>query len=670
MLFSKKTFFLIVLSTAVSFSAFAIQPFDLNQLQREDQIQSQPVKIVNSGFEENTTGWKGLAQAGKVVLGAGRNGTCALQIIRTDPKSYRVTGQSFKIEPSKIYEISAWVKTKDLVPCKNAGASLCLEFSGQDKNGKSVYLSNTGVFLRGIWGTKDWTLIRAEQVAPKNAVSASLSLYLWRGATGTAWFDDVSIKELGSGLWSVYFVAPYNTVNNGKLTVKAFYDYSFPKNKNLYIQLALQDGKTFVSKLTGSSASFDCSDIPDGTYNTKVYCIDAVAKQVVYSTDIPLVIQHGQSKQMVRFDARGRAYVDGELFMPLGVYAGNLTKRDIDAFSAAGVNCVLSYNSMDLRFREGSDRIELIREVLNYCAKKNVKVIFSAKDVGSKGRWSRKQWEGAVGQDAIVRKLATSFKDHSALLAWYINDEEPPGEIKRLTQMRRLFNQLDSNHPTYGIDYRAETIPALGSTADILGVDCYPVSKTKPYHLKAAEFAVTQLAHTSMPMWVNPQVMNMGTYYAKNDADMANFRAPNNDEMRSMALIAAIHGAKGFVYYNYAYLGSPKLPKESYAVQWKEFSKTVKALKNFQSFILSDTAPKQLVVDTLSGTVRVAEFTANSGEKAIVIVGVGPEVSKAMLKGEGDYRSAFGKTLKADGKYIFSGEGICSDILYLNSAHK
>ena len=49
----------------------------------------------------------------------------------------------------------------------------------------------------------------------------------------------------------------------------------------------------------------------------------------------------------------------------------------------------------------------------------------------------------------------------------------------------------------------------------------------------------------------------------------------------------------------------------------------------------------------------------------ILIVGVGPEEAVKELKLEtGKFRSRYGRAVEKDGKWIFQGKGICSDLLF------
>jgi hypothetical protein len=659
------------LSALVVASVCHGQGFDLSKFHREDLLQKQnrQVAVVNSGFEQGSQGWK-VRGAGGIDPRGGRNGTAALKYVRTDPRSYKLVSQKFSLKSNRFYRFGAWVKTEDVRKVAGGGAGLCLEFSGPGKDGKRKYMS--GFFLSGISGTKDWTLLSATKRVPPKADRASLTLYLWKGATGTAWYDDAFLVEQDTNLWTAYTLSAYNTPVDGKCTVALFYDNQsimkraapgalrgqlhFPKLK-----------KTFAVKIENDRAVFDLKGLPEGRHDAEFYCLDTARKVVLYSKAMPLTIRAKAGERRVALDRRGRTWVDGELFLPIGVFTAGLSRKDVDTLSDGGVNCVLPYSSMSLGFDRNERSIEQTREVLNYCSAKNVKVIFSGKDIGSNMRYAVKEWYGAKGQEAIIRKMVNAFKDHPALLAWYINDEQAISEIPRLTKMRQLYNRLDPDHPTYGLDYKFESLPMCGPTADVFGIDHYPVGKKAPYSLVENETGMKQLAKTSLPMWVVPQMMNMGTFYAKTRKECAaNFRSPSEAEMRSMVLLEAICGAKGFIFYHYNYLKSWKLPRDNFQREWPKFCAVVKTLQELTPFILSEREARKVKLTAVAGQVRAREMTDNAGNRAVLIVALGPGEAKTIvsLPGQPKLKSKYGLTRHlGNGEYEFTASGINSDIL-------
>ena len=329
----------------------------------------------------------------------------------------------------------------------------------------------------------------------------------------------------------------------------------------------------------------------------------------------------------------------------------------MDTLREAGLNCVLPYSSMNLKLDNNAPASpEQIIKVMDLAESKGLKVIFSCKDVGSSARYGVQEWHGTKGQDAIIRRITGLLKKHPALLAWYINDEQPSSQIERLTAMRRLFNQMDANHPTYGVLYQYEDLPMYGSTSDIIGVDPYPLNGD---NLKKAVYAMTQSRLAGLPAWVVPQAANISIY--SSEKKLENPQNPSEEKMRSLALLEAAYGARGFIFYKYEDLKSWKLPKDNFAKEWAKVKRVVAALKSLEPYIMSEY-PVELLSE---GEVVAARLRNPDGKTVIVICAVGPGTASVKLKlGDRRYRSKYGYTSKQNGEWTFRGSGICSDLLF------
>ena len=90
------------------------------------------------------------------------------------------------LRPGWKYHLSAWVKTRDIIG-QGSGTTVCLEW--HDAKGKWL----GGVYPTGVKGTEDWTRIEGAARIPDDAASFSVSCYVRKGMTGTAWFDDVEL---------------------------------------------------------------------------------------------------------------------------------------------------------------------------------------------------------------------------------------------------------------------------------------------------------------------------------------------------------------------------------------------------------------------------------------------------------------------------------------------
>ena len=89
--------------------------------------------------------------------------------------------------PGNRYNLNGWLKTQNVMAGIGGGATMCLQWEDADHQWIG------GVYPAGITGTNDWTHVTCQGTSPANAAFASITLYLRPQATGTAWFDDVSM---------------------------------------------------------------------------------------------------------------------------------------------------------------------------------------------------------------------------------------------------------------------------------------------------------------------------------------------------------------------------------------------------------------------------------------------------------------------------------------------
>ena len=629
---------------------------DLDGYTRLDKKEQGKTCVVLSdpGFERDGLAWK-LCSGTIIEKGTGRSATHALRYERKKASDYQLVTTTLNLRPGAFYRFGAWIKTENVtVSPQGGGATVALEFSKRGKDGKKTFL--TGRYLRGISGTQDWTFVSDVVRIPQNAAGVSLALYIWKGATGKAWFDDFTVQEQGMNLWSLYTLNPYNTLTDGRCSIAVAYDGKSVQEEGLAVRLSIA-ARSFVRRapLRENRAEFQLGELAPGRYHAEFLLLNPEKKTVLHSTEIPLRVAP-EAKPAVAVDRFGRTLVAGKPFLPVGFFTGGLNAGIMDYLREAGMNCVLPYASMSLRIRRDAPRSpEEIVKVLDLAEKKGLKVIFSCKDVGSTARYGLREWHGSKGQEAIIERVTGLLKNHPALLAWYINDEQPSSQIPRLKTMREQFNRLDPDHPTYGVLYQYEDLPLYGPTCDVIGVDPYPLAGNT---LEKAVFALTQTRLSGLPLWVVPQACNTAIYRAEKKVSAPN---PGEEEIRSLVLLETACGAKGFLFYKFEDLWSWKLPKGNFAKEWPKFKRVTAMLRELEPYILSEHPVERLS----EGKVVAARLRNAEGKSVILIVGVGPEEAVKELKLEtGKFRSRYGRAVEKDGKWIFRGKGICSDLLF------
>ena len=148
-----------------------------------------PVSLVNPGFEQGATGWS-LPSTYAVVDDVAHSGAHSLRQINADPAFYELASLQVPFTRGKCYRFGAWVRTRG-VKGDESGATVCMEWSGP-----GGYLG--GVYPTGRKGDNDW--YHVEDVTapiPAEATRVTITVYMRKGMTGTAWYDDVELVDLG-----------------------------------------------------------------------------------------------------------------------------------------------------------------------------------------------------------------------------------------------------------------------------------------------------------------------------------------------------------------------------------------------------------------------------------------------------------------------------------------
>lgn len=670
--------------------------------------------LKNGQFELEMEGWK--AGPGHVIeKSGGRNGTGALFYERTNIEDKAFCYQTLKLEQGKKYRFSAWMRC--LRPPGDGdlrGATLGLEFY---ENGKFLRAD----YAAGVVSADDWTKVEKDAIVPDNATSARLVLMLRAGRMGKVWFDDVEIESDEPAI-QISVISPSAltiTPESGLVGLNVYGEGSEISKHTDVLQLRIDASvkgellKTLtppIAKMSNGStqAQADLSGLPLGQVGLKLTLTDTRNGKTLAEETIPLTVAASDRPVPANaclIDGQGRAIVNGKPYLPVGLYIDNFSKEEIDRIGASPFNCIMPYHVMVGRMKkEQSATLDTIRECLDYSHEKGLKVLFGTQWVHEGMRAAITNWMGASGEDAVFTKVVESFKDHPSLLAWYLCDELPLSMKDRLEKQRALANHLDPFHPTWSIFYQFDDLPLYGGGQDVIGVDPYPIKFTESRDMRKVVTAMDAVDLTGLPAWVVPQAFNWGIFEAKDAGDFKRFVDPSEEQMRSMVLYMAARGAKGFVFYagnllaateEVFYSPNRKRAKNAPAPQteadferrWRELSRVGSVLRELEPFLLADKPAPEVKVEVERGQVIAREFRDADGNARILIAGVGPGESHAIIT-TSDHRppppgslwsrflslfskpapqplkSLYGKCVPlGENQYRFTGQDICSDIL-------
>jgi hypothetical protein len=552
-----------------------------------------------------------------------RTGKASLRYVNDDPKRYRLCGQGVDAKPGSKYRFSVWVKTQDIAG-NGSGATICLEW--YDK----AFQWMGGTYPDGIKGTCEWTKVEGFASVPAEAGGCTLTCYVRQGMTGTAWFDDVELVRVTDPAMRTMLVSP---VYRGRITAAG------PKAIRLRAYLNLADyGLKFRDvRLTGelrdaagnvvrsglfpklqtdqpADLSILATNLPVGTY-TVVARLLGPGERVLQETRHEVVRLADDFKPRATIDEYRRLLLDGKPFFPIGMYWGSIEEADLKVYADSKFNCLMPYGSpnkgqMDLAHGYG------------------LKVIYSIKDYYAGSAWCPESIKTEADEEPAVREVVRQFRDHPALLAWYLNDELPQLYMSRLETHQQWMVEEDPHHPTWVVLNQVREVGDYIRTFDVIGSDPYPIAWNSASMAAKWTMEMFSQAGASRPLWQVPQAFNLINY---DEAGQQKGRTPSYVEKRSMAWQCICEGALGLVFYSW--FDVKRNPDVSFETQWLDLKKIAAEIDQAAPVLLSVEPIPLVTVQCRPDNPRWLHWLVRSyGGKLYIF---------AVNNGDGEGRAAF-----------------------------
>jgi hypothetical protein len=543
--------------------------------------------VANPSFEQQGKasavphGWHGDSEVYGTDATVSYSGHASLKFVNDDPQRYRLCTQRVPLPPGSKCRFSAWIKTKD-ISGNDSGATICLEW--QNKDGKWL----GGRYPSGVKGTSDWTQVEEVTRVPENAASCAIACYVRQGMTGTAWFDDVEVVRLVDPPMRTVLLSPayrgrITAAGPGKAQVRVrlnLADHDL-KPVDLRLEARLRDAtdnktrweSTFVDD-PASGGQLDLSipvrGLPVGRYDLGFRLLGPEGKEL-QTAHHTLTRVPDDFRPKCAIDEHHRLLVDGKPFFPLGMYFSNISEADLKVYAESKFNCLMPYGTpteaqMDLAQQYG------------------LKVIYSIKDWYAGSHYCPKSIRSQADEEPQVRARVRQFRDHPALLAWYLNDELPQQFLPRLEAHQTWVAEEDPQHPTWCVLYQFREVAAYLNTFDVIGTDPYPIGRS-PASMAAEWTAETfRQVERARPMWQVPQAHNWANY-AKTEPEKRNTHTPSYEEKRSMAWQCICEGATGLVFYSWRDV--QRNPDVPFADQWDGLKRIAAEIDRLTPMLLS-----------------------------------------------------------------------------------
>ena len=578
-----------------------------------------------------------------------------------------------KIKPGATYKITLQYRVKN--------------FQLKDKNRMSIILGT--IFYKDqankkqakhFWDTKfnaseSWTKYYTTIKIPNDAKeNAELKLHFDWWHTGEIWYDEILVES--ADLNTVLIpVKPYNSAMDpdGKIAYQGyFYNGKAPDYKNLKLYLNVE-GKEYLVPANKNYLFETKIAVPKKDYFTvTAKMLNSAEKQILTEYSCRLSTAKKTGNTGTRLDSKGRTWLNGKKFLPIGFFTYQMMKEDdYKRISENGFNFV----SFGIKFRNpkgiGSNTPEKMNAMLNLLEKYNLKAVIQLVLMVPGKERLRARLEESFGKEnkpeGIIRLLGESIKTNPNLIAYYLSDENPRLELPDIRKNREILAKADPNHMTLSLTNNPDDFSVFAPTGDVLVFDSYPFGSRADHDpgantLKFTDEAFQMLYNMQTPWWFCTQAYDRAIYRGKLGEKM-----PTEEQLTALPLLAAIYNAKGFYYFSYhgIFEKAKKVDPTHPAKMWPRVAASGNLLKRLTPYILGDKEAPALKITQKKNILRGRRFIADNGKEAVVLVFIHPQEGLATFQLPAKkYKSLKGKTvLGKNNTWTIRSENIDYDVL-------
>jgi len=364
---------------------------------------------------------------------------------------------------------------------------------------------------------------------------------------------------------------------------------------------------------------FPLVNLPQG--DSRVTC-RLLARGVELARATATVTRLPHRPNAVKIDRIGGGLIVDDLpFFPVGFYCYSPVQPGLPEEEVVrGFNTISPFQSND------PETLDERRAYMDRCAELGMKVHYQLLSVAGGGGVAD---GGEVGADAdetgdqedLLRKEVMAFRDHPALLAWYISDEPtghntPPQALER---SYRTVRELDPYHPVTIVFMAPTRAHEYAGVMDVVMTDPYPIPHNPPASVADAVTAITQVFGPDKPVWLVPQAFGGNEDWT---------REPTAGEQRVMTFLGIVEGATGIQYF--VRDGMNRFPKSP--IMWAACSRAALEVAALTPVLLSREARPPVV--SSSETVRAAAWR-DRGEITVIAVNTEnrPQAAKLVVEG-------------------------------------
>jgi hypothetical protein len=302
--------------------------------------------------------------------------------------------------------------------------------------------------------------------------------------------------------------------------------------------------------------------------------ITVAGRSLKYRAITPLIILNYKPNEVKTDRLTGGLIVNKKQFFPFGFYCYSPVHKTLPEEEVVkGFNMISPYQK--ILPETFSDR----KAYMDRCAQLGMKVHYNLLSVSGGGGVGSKI-EGLTDLQKKERLLneIRAFRDHPALLAWYVSDEPTRNRINpdSLINIYRLIKENDPWHPV-SIVFMVPFMPSkqYADALDIVMADPYPIPDVPVTQVGDAAGQLSAEFAGKKPVWIVPQAFGGGEWWG---------REPSLQELRSMTYQSIIKGARGIQYF--VRQGLNLFPKS--AAAWAECGRMAIEIAELTPWLLSD----------------------------------------------------------------------------------
>lgn len=326
-----------------------------------------------------------------------------------------------------------------------------------------------------------------------------------------------------------------------------------------------------------------------GASEAKFTVLEKVANQVVVDDDLTLL-------------------VNGEPFFPIGIY--HMGKEDLPAIAGIGFNTIQGWEWGH----------EYAKDILDASEANGIKVLLEM------GNIRRRNQE--------IPSLVRKFREHPALLGWYVFDEPQEPDFLMVADWRDRFRRDDPNHPTFMLSFLPHLFHQQQVLGDVFAVDPYPLPNPVLKQVPTWARRAVEATKGDRPVWLVNQ----------------SFGPETPEQLKAMAYLSLVKGAKGILWYPWDDGEKEKKGLKYYPNLHGPMKELITEIKELSPLLLGKHRKEFVLEEKVHGV-----FLADAGGRHLIAVNETPEAVSASVEVPGAVSSTMLKEKKGTGQLGVSG---------------